>query len=61
MVPTFTTPAAPMALVLPFNCTVPFSTQIAPAIVLLFVTTTMLSCFTARPPLPPSAFNCPYR
>ena len=52
-------PAAPMALVLPFSCTVPFSTQIAPAIVLLFVTTTMLSCFTARPPEPLSAFNCP--
>ena len=60
LVPTFTMPLVPIALVLPSSLTVPFSTQIAPANVLLFVSTTMLFCFTAMPPAPeiaPLRFN----
>jgi len=52
---------APIALVWVFSCTVPFSTQMPPVNVLLFVSTTMLFCFTARPPLPPSASSTPLR
>ena len=53
-VPTFTMTLAPTALVLRVSWTVPFSIQIAPLKELSFVSTAMLSCFTARPPLPDS-------
>ena len=43
-----------MAFVWVPACSVPFSTQIAPVKALLFVSATMLSCFTATPPLPDS-------